>query len=48
MVYDGDIYTGNGQIAGWTINSTQIVSADGDDLTLDKDAGIEGRVTRRD
>ena len=40
LVYDGDIYTGNGQIAGWTINSTQIVSADGD-LTLDKDAGIE-------
>ena len=24
LVYDGDIYTGNGQIAGWTINSTQL------------------------
>ena len=40
LVYDGDIYTGNGQIAGWTINQTQIVS-DGGDLTLDKDTGIE-------
>ena len=40
LVYDGDIYTGNGQIAGWTINQTQIVS-DGGDPTLDKDTGIE-------
>ena len=39
LVYDGDIYTGNGNIAGWTINSTQLVSPAGY-VTLDYADGV--------
>ena len=39
LVYDGDIYTGNGNIAGWTINSTQLVSPAGY-VTLDYANGV--------
>ena len=44
LVYDGDIYTGNGQIAGWTINSTQIRQPM---ATIDAGQGRQYRGLRR-